>query len=317
VGEIEPPAGQPSAVTVFVFAPTPLLTVTVEAGPEGVDEIHLHAGGQGFWIGRMAANLGAEVCLCAPCGDEVGDVLVALMQAEGVRVQRTLLAGANGAYVQDRRDGSRMMIAQMPPTVLRRHEVDELYTASLTQGLRADVAVLGGSHADDVLSADVYARLAADLSAHGVPVVADLSGDQLKAALEGGVTVLKVSHEDLIDDGWARRDDSATLMAAMHELAQGATCVVVSRAADPALALFDDRVVEVVAPSLHQVDHRGAGDSMTAGIAVALAQGQTFEQALRVGAAAGALNVTRRGLATGQAEAVAELVERVVVREPT
>jgi hypothetical protein len=29
----------------FVFAPDPLLTVTVEAGSEG-DEIHLHAGGQ-------------------------------------------------------------------------------------------------------------------------------------------------------------------------------------------------------------------------------------------------------------------------------
>jgi pfkB family carbohydrate kinase. len=54
---------------------------------------------------------------------------------------------------------------------------------------------------------------------------------------------------------------------------------------------------------------------MTAGIAVALARGQTFEQALRVGAAAGALNVTRRGLATGHEEAVTELVERVVLRE--
>jgi Fructose-1-phosphate kinase and related fructose-6-phosphate kinase (PfkB) len=207
------------------------------------------------------------------------------------------------------------MIAQMAPMVLGRHEVDELYTASLTQGLRADVAVLGGAHADDVLPDDVYTRLAADLSGHGIPVVADLSGNQLKAALEGGLTVLKVSHEELIDDDWAPCDDPSALVDAMHELAKGARCVVVSRAADPALALVDGRVIEVVAPSLHQVDHRGAGDSMTAGIAVALARGQTFEQALRVGAAAGALNVTRRGLATGHEEAVTELVERVVLRE--
>ena len=46
-----------------VFAPSPVLTVTIEAGPDR-PEVHLHPGGQGFWVARMAANLGAEVVLC-------------------------------------------------------------------------------------------------------------------------------------------------------------------------------------------------------------------------------------------------------------
>ena len=46
-------------MSAFVFAPDPLLTVTVEAGADG-DEIHLHAGGLGFWMAQMIANLGVD-----------------------------------------------------------------------------------------------------------------------------------------------------------------------------------------------------------------------------------------------------------------
>jgi 1-phosphofructokinase len=55
--------------TVFVFAPDPILTVTVEAGPEG-DEIHLHAGGQGVWVTGMLAALGVNVSIGGPFGGD-------------------------------------------------------------------------------------------------------------------------------------------------------------------------------------------------------------------------------------------------------
>ena len=54
---------QPFHIPVItVFDPFPILTVTIEDRDEE-DEIHLHAGGQGLWIGRMAVSLGASVRL--------------------------------------------------------------------------------------------------------------------------------------------------------------------------------------------------------------------------------------------------------------
>ena len=44
---------------ICVFAPSPILTITIERGPEDVPDVHLHPGGQGFWVARMAAQLGA------------------------------------------------------------------------------------------------------------------------------------------------------------------------------------------------------------------------------------------------------------------
>lgn len=58
--------------TIAVFSPTPLLTVTIEARSDGGPELHVHAGGQGFWVARMIARLGEPVALCAPFGEDAG-----------------------------------------------------------------------------------------------------------------------------------------------------------------------------------------------------------------------------------------------------
>src|SRR5205807_4849222 len=98
----------------FVFAPDPLLTVTVEAGGDG-DEIHLHAGGQGFWVAQMIANLGVAVSLCGPFGGESGRVVRTLVDQGGITVRAIRTVGSNGAYVHDRRGGERVTVAETPP----------------------------------------------------------------------------------------------------------------------------------------------------------------------------------------------------------
>lgn len=302
---------------VFVFAPDPLLTVTVEAGPEK-DEIHLHPGGQGFWIARMATALGAAATLGGPFGGETGQVARHLMEGTEVLLAPVAVAGSNGAYVHDRRDGDRAEVATMAPDSLSRHDLDDLYGAALTAGLDADVTVLGGPGPWDppILPAGIYRRLATDLRANGKTVVADLSGEPMTEALGGGLTVLKVSHEELLTDGHATSGDVDSLVEAMLEVRKsGADNVIVSRAGDPALALIGNRVIEVTGPALEPVDHRGAGDSMTAGIAAGLARGLELAEAVRLGAAAGALNVTRRGLASGGRDQIEKLAEQFELRE--
>ncbi len=297
---------------VMVFAPAPILTVTIEqqaAGPE----LHVHPGGQGVWQARMIAALGTPVVLCVALGGETGGVLERQLTAEeDVRVRVVPRRSGTGWYVHDRRDGSRNEVAEHPGDPLDRHDLDELYTVALTEGLRSPVAVLSGPAGPEVVHPDVYRRLAADLSVNGVRVVADLSGDHLDAVLAGGAAFVKVSHEELLDDGRATDDSVDALVKAGRKLcSEGAEALLISRAGEPALALLGDRVVEVHPPKLEVMEHRGAGDSMTAGVAAVLAAGGDLDEAVRTGAAAGALNVTRHGLGTGRAEAVRELVGRV------
>jgi 1-phosphofructokinase len=303
--------------TVVVFAPSPLLTVTIE-DRAGVPDIHVHAGGQAVWQARMISSLGVPVVLCATLGGEAGDVLGHLLSSEGVELRVVPVDSRNGGYVHDRRDGDRDAIAEAPGSPLDRHEQDALYELMLHEGITHGTALLGGPNSDDVIPAALYARLATDLSRNGCRVAADLSGKRLDAVLEGAPFVIKVSHEELLADGRADNDDPATLVAAMRQLREeGAGTVIVSRAAEPALALLPEGqqdgsdVLEIRVPELTPAETRGAGDSMTAGVVASLVQGEPVQEALRTGAACGALNVVRRGLGTGGAEAIRALAERV------
>jgi 1-phosphofructokinase len=303
---------------VCVFTPSPLFTVTIEAGAEGEPEVHFHAGGQGFWIARMARRLGARAVLCAPLGGETGIVLRTVIEQEGVALKAIPMQGWNGGYVHDRRGGQRQTLAEMRSPSLSRHELDDLYDSVLVAGLDAGVAVLTGPADDRVLPADTYQRLPSDLAGNGVTVVADLSGDVLKA-VGPGVAFLKVSHDELIDAGYAGDENAQALAEGARRLkgACGAENVVVSRADQPALAVLGSRLVEVVTPRFEALDHRGAGDSMTAGLAVGCAKRLDPEAMLRLAAAAGALNVTRRGLGTGNWDDIEKVADLVEIRPPS
>ena len=237
-----------------------------------------------------------------------------LGESEGLRVRRTASRGESGSYVHDRREGHRVDVATSPATPLDRHEIDDLYGSVLVEGLEADAVVLTGPDPDDVVPPDLVGRLAVDLRAAGRVVVADLSGDAARAFAEADGGVLKISHDELVDAGLAPDDTAGELIGAARQLLDaGAAAVVVSRADDSTLVVTADQVLHATGPDLSVVDHHGAGDSMTAGIAVGLARGYPIERAVRLGVAAGTLNVTRHGLGTGHRDQVERLAHEVVV----
>lgn len=292
--------------SVSVFAPAPVLTVTIEP-TDDAPEVHVHPGGQGLWIANMVAVLEARAILCAPLGGEIGLVLEGLLKQDGLELRGVACGGTNACEVEDRRSGELESLAVMPATRLNRHESDELCNLVLAAGLETGVAVLTGPAGTPTIDDDIYRRVANDLGQLGVTVVADLSGDPLEAALDGKVTVLKIADDEV--DG----DDA---FKAAEKLRERAETVILTRGAEPAL-LFADEVCAIHVPELETVDHRGAGDSMTAGIATGLARGYDLMEAVQLGAAAGAVNVTRHGLASGRRDTIEKVAEQVTIEPAT
>jgi 1-phosphofructokinase len=301
---------------VAIFGPSPMLSITVESlSADGGDDIHVHPAGQGVWVARMAAELGAEPVLCGFCGGETGTALRRLLEQLPVELRLVETAEASGAYIHDRRDGERRPVAQsaaMPPS---RHEVDDLFSVACAAALDADVLALCGPYPSEALPLEIYGSLVADVRANGTPVVVDLSPPRLNSALEGGPELVKINDWELASFVSGPVDTEARMRAGIEKLLDdGAQAAIVTRAGEPALAVRGGEAWELTPPRFERGSREGCGDSMMGALAASMASGLAWEETLRLGAAAGAANFLRAGLGTGARRVVEELTPRVELR---
>ncbi|HET8975407.1 MAG TPA: PfkB family carbohydrate kinase, partial [Solirubrobacterales bacterium] len=285
---------------VAVFAPSPMLGVTIEARGGGGDEVHCHPAGQGVWLSRMAGELGVDPLLCAFIGGETGAVLEPLLETlpGGLRLVRT--QEASGSYVVDRRSGERQMIAQEKAGPPSRHEADELVAATTIAARESSLLALCNTYPGDALPVETYGSLVANAQAAGVPVMADLSTPRLEAAAAAGADLVKLNDWELAEFVRGPVDSPELLRAAAERLRElGAANVLVTRGGDPALALLGDEAWELTPPRLEAGSREGCGDSMMGAVVAARASGSSLADALVLGAAAGAVNFLHHGLGTG------------------
>jgi len=302
---------------VAVFSPNPMLSVTIEAlTAEGGDDIHLHAAGQGVWVARMAAELGAEPVLCGFIGGEVGQVLQPLLEAMTIDLRLVETAAASGAYIHDRRSGERVPVGQsaaMPPS---RHEVDDLFSVTVAAALDCDLLAVCGPYPEEGVPLEIYSGLVADVKANGVPVIADLSSPRLDRSLEGKPDLVKINDWQIAGFISGPVDTEEQMRAAMEQVQEaGASAVIVTRAGDPALALRDGSFWELTPPKFERGSREGCGDSMMGALAATIAAGREWEEVLRLSAAAGAVNFLRSGLGTGARTVIEELAPRVQLHQ--
>jgi 1-phosphofructokinase len=305
--------GQPARVA--VFGPHPLLGATIERSGSDRDDIHYHAGGQGVWVTRMAGEMGAEPVLCSFCGGESGRLLAPLLEDLPGEVRLVETATASGSYVVDRRSGAREMIASAWSDPPSRHEIDDLFSLATAAALNSVVMVVCGTAAPDTLPLEVFRNLVRDARGGDATVIVDLSAPQLEAALDGRPDVVKANDWQLAEYVVGPVSEPAQMRAACDRvLAAGAESVLLTRGGEPAFFFRGDEIWELVPPRFEGGSFEGSGDSMVGALAAALALGASMEEALRVGAAAGAANFLRHGLGTGSRAVVEELVERVALR---
>jgi 1-phosphofructokinase len=293
-----------------------MLSITVEAlTSDGGDEIHLHAAGQGVWVARMAAELGAAPVLCGFIGGETGTVLRPLLERMDVDLRLVETAAASGSYMHDRRSGERQPIAQAASLPPSRHEIDELFSSTVAAAIDCGVLALCGPYPGEALPLEIYGDLVADVKANGTRVVVDLSPPRLDSALQGGPDVVKINDWELAKYITGPVDTPERMRGAAQRLLDaGAGAVIITRAEEPALVIRAEEAWELVPPRFERGAREGCGDSMMGGLAYCMAAGLDWEETLRTSAAAGAANFLRNGLGSGTRSVIDDLAHKVELR---
>ena len=252
-------SGSPPAIC--VFASSLVLTVTVEAAEaDDGDEIHIHPGGQGFWIARMIDRLGELLRFRPRWAVSRGKLSLPWWQIRASSWSPTDRPDESPIYIHDRRSGKRVSFAEQLEPGLSRHETDDLYSRTLETALATGTVVVTGRYGAGGIPEFFYSRLGADLASLGLKVVGDMHGPELDAFLkEGQLNLLKVSADDLIADGAIEGDGEEELRSAIQRLVdKGAQGVVVSGGSDgSAIAQVEGSWFRVEQTRLEAADHRG------------------------------------------------------------
>ena len=178
------------------------------------------------------------------------------------------------------------------------HALEQLL-AKLDRLVQGDILVLAGS-IPACLPDDIYQRLLSRLEGRGALAVVDAEGALLSRVLEYRPFLVKPNHLELGGMFGRELHTIGEIRAGASALQQrGARNVLVSMAGEGAILLDETgRFHRIAAPEGRVRNSVGAGDSMVAGFLAGWLQTGDYEQALRLGTAAGSATAFSDGLAT-------------------
>jgi 1-phosphofructokinase len=247
-------------------------------------------------------------------GGESGQLLEGLLTDAEPQRRLVRAASANTCYVTDRRAGEREVLTCAMSDPPSRHELDELFSLTVVETMACGWLVVTNPLPADGLPLELYEGLLCDVRGAGCRTLVDLSSPRLDSALRGEPDLVKLNDWELAEYVTGPVGEAGQLRAAAERLLEaGAKAVIVTRGEDPALVLEGDRGWWLTPPRLRNGFREGCGDAMLGALAGRWAQGASFEDALCVGAAAGAANYLRHGLGTSSREVIDGLLERVVL----
>lgn len=177
---------------------------------------------------------------------------------------------------------------------------------------RAEVVVIAGSLPESWPAA-VYAELIRSGRKGGRPIVVDATGPALLSALDEGVAAIKPNRDELESVCGPVHSRSDVVQAARRLQHRGADQVLVSLGEEGAVLATADGVWHADGLKVPTVNPAGAGDGMTACLAVGIARGWDAEETLRQAIAVSAAIVTTRGTAEVRRRDIQALLPRVQV----
>lgn len=255
-----------------------------------------HPGGGGINVARAIHKLGGSALAVWMCGGATGELLRSLLEAESLNhqpVQIEQMTRENLVIYEQA--GEQQYRFGMPGAKLSAAEIQSCQQQLQSLQPTPKFVVLSGSlppDADDGLYAEFVSQLSKDCR-----VILDTSGTPLQQGVREGVYLIKPNKRELemLADDTIRDDDQIQQVASELIDSGQVQVVVTSLGAGGALVTTADTHTHIRAPTVDIRSRVGAGDSMVAGIVLALSRGSSIADAARFGVAAGAAAVMTEG----------------------
>lgn len=259
---------------------------------------NIEFGGKGINVSRVLHQLGVETTALGFIAGFTGQALEQGLQEMGLTT-RFIPASEGMTRINVKiHAGQETEINGIGPRITP-CELQQLMT-QLGTIEAGDTVVFSGS-IPKCLASDTYGKLM-DCLPPQVRTVVDATGEALRCALSRKPYLVKPNLPELEDFFGIPMDTKEKVEFAARKMQEmGAKNVLVSMAAQGAMLLDEYGCTHwAKAPKGEVVNSVGAGDSMVAGFLAAVAKGDSYDLALRMGIAAGSATAFQTGLADNE-----------------
>ncbi len=263
------------------------------------DSEECYFGGKGINVSTILKNLGLDNTALGFTAGFTGKAIEESVKAKGIKSGFiSLPEGISRINVKIKGQAETEINAQGPaiPEEARKELFDRINT--LVDG---DMLILAGSIPNS-LPSDVYEKIIALVSDRKIDVVVDATKDLLKNVLKYHPFLIKPNNHELGEMfGTVLKTDDELEVHAKKLQELGARNVLISMAGDGAMLISEDgQKFRIGVPKGKVRNSVGAGDSMVAGFIAGFNKNHNYEEALKMGTAAGSATAFSDDLATGE-----------------
>jgi 6-phosphofructokinase 2 len=280
------------------------------------ETVTVHPGGGGINVARAVRALGGQTLAVVALGGHVGSQLAKAMRRSEIPLRRvSVRVETRQNYAVTERSSSQQFRFVHPAGRMSPAEWEKCLDATVENARHASVIVASSSIPDGA-PPDAFAMLADRLAPLGVPCIVDTSGPALLSALTAAIAFAKPSVNELRAITGESLTNNADYERAARHLLDDGRCQLLAISLGAEGALFVPRTGDafvVRAPKVQFISTSGAGDSMVAGMAMAIARGDTLIDTARFGVAAGTAATLAPGTTLCRPEDVARLLPLTTV----
>nr|WP_288452014.1 1-phosphofructokinase [uncultured Anaerostipes sp.] len=260
----------------------------------------VYCGGKGINVSNVLSNLGIDSVGLGFIAGFTGDAIEAGAKKLGFQPDFIRLReGMTRINVKIKSNEESEINGQGP--VIHDDELEQMFQ-KIDQLKDGDMLVLAGSIPAS-LPEDIYERIMERLQGRDIQIVVDATKDLLLNVLKYHPFMIKPNNHELGEMfGIELKDNDEIIEHARKLQEKGARNVLVSMAGDGAILVTEDGDVHMgPCPKGEVKNSVGAGDSMVAGFITGyLKSNGNYEEALKMGTAAGSASAFSEDLATGE-----------------
>ena len=275
-----------------------------------VNDEHVYPGGKGINVSRVLKTLGHDNVATGFVSNFTGDFIINSLSDLNVKSDFIKLDnGFTRINVKIKSDEETEINGGGPH--ISDEKLKELFD-KLSELKEGDILVLAGS-IPSTLKEDLYEKIMEHVKGNNVKVVVDATKNLLLNVLKYNPFLIKPNNhelEEIFNVKLENVEDIAVYGKKLQKM--GARNVLVSMGKDGALLITEDKEIFISnVPKGRVINSVGAGDSMVAGFISGYTNSNSYEEALRLGAASGSATAFSSDLATK--EFIDKLIQEIKV----